>query len=260
MCFLASGLGAFGANALIVHDGTAGLEANVLANLTTHLTNKGFTVSSNVGVPVSLAANQQVWDIRFNNTTPLSGTDITAYVAYLASGKSLFVMGENTGFATRNNTIVTLISTAGGGNITVSTPGQTQTVQAPFTGPTPLSTITYLAGAGTANPVNGTFVTKDGANSGTALVWGPGNLLNAVAGTLIVVFDVNFLDLSADANSQILTDNMIGFLAVPVPVGVPPATGTPTLSEWGLAMLVAAVLGAGLWNLRKTDTNGAAAA
>ena len=61
--------------ALIVHDGTVGLEANVVTNLSGKLTAAGYTVTTNVGVPAgSLAANKQIWDVRFNNTTPLSGS------------------------------------------------------------------------------------------------------------------------------------------------------------------------------------------
>jgi hypothetical protein len=142
------------ANALIVHDGTPGIEADALANLTTHLVGKGFTVTPNVGVPAgSLATYQQIWDIRYNNTTPLTASDITAYVTYMAGGGSLFVMGENTGFATRNNSIVTLVGAAGAGTITVSTPANTETVRAPFTGPTALTTVTYLAAAGANFPL-----------------------------------------------------------------------------------------------------------
>lgn len=239
------------ANALIVHDGTAGIEADALGNLTTHLIGKGFMVTPNVGIPGgSLSTYQQIWDIRFNNTTPLSGGEITTYISYMAAGGSLFVMGENTGFATRNNSIVSLIASAGGGTITVTTPANNQTAVAPFTGPTALSTITFLAAAGTANPGTGGFVTKDAANIAAALVWGPGMLGSATAGSLIAVFDVNFLQAGADAQSQVLTDNLISYLGAPtvVPRVVLP---TPTLGEWGMIGLSALLAGMGYLFLRR---------
>ena len=80
---------------------------------------------------------------------------------------------------------------------------------APFTGPNPLANVTYLAAAGTSNPGFGAFITKDASNIGAAIVWGPGNHTIAPAGSLIVVFDVNFLQAGADANSQTFTNNLI---------------------------------------------------
>lgn len=227
-------------NALIVHDGTAGIEADALGNLTTKLVAAGYTVTPSVGVPGgSLATYGQVWDIRFNNTTPLTGADITAYMTYLSGGGSLFVMGENVGFATRNTSIVSLISTAGGGNITLTTPTEPETVQAPFTGPNAITSVTFLAADGSGFPGTGTFITRDAGGIGAALVWGPGNLAPAMTGTLIVVFDVNFLQAGADAASQSLTNNMIAFLAAPVPVAplipLPPSLVLVLIGVGGVA-------------------------
>ncbi len=228
------------ANALIVHDGTAGIEADALANLTTHLTGKGFVVTPNVGVPGgSLATFQQIWDIRFNNAAFLTPGDITAYQTYLSGGGSLFVMGENLGFATRNNSIVALVSALGGGTITLTTPANTEIVRAPFTGPTPLATITYLAASGvqlSSGSGNGTAITKDVANIAAAVVWGPGQLSAAPAGVLIAVFDVNFMQAGASADSQALIDNLISYLlapfvstpALPTITSISPTTGPVT--------------------------------
>jgi hypothetical protein len=225
---------------LIVHDGTAGLEANVVTNLSGKLTTAGYTVSTNVGLPGgSLAANKQIWDVRFNTTTPLTGGDISAYVTYLAGGGSLFVMGENTGFIIRDNSIAALVLAAGGGNISFTTPANLENVQSPFTGPTSLSTITFLAAAGVPNPGNGVCVTKDAGNLCASVVWGPGNMTAATAGSLIAVFDVNFLDPGADANSQTFTNNLIAYLAAPIVVAPPPSAivAVPTLSDFGMILL-----------------------
>lgn len=237
---------ASGGPALIVNDGTVGLETSVTSNLSTHLTTAGYTVTTNVGVPGgSLATYKQIWDVRYNNTTPLSPSDITAYVAYMAGGGSLFVMGENVGFVTRDNSIISLVQAAGGGTITVVSPtSDTQTVQSPFTGPNAITTVTYLASAGVpAPPGHGADVSKDSSNIGASVVFGPGNMTNAASGTLILVFDVNFLDpgSGADANTQLFTDNLIAFLAAPVAV-TPPSTSVPTLSEWGVTLLACALL------------------
>jgi hypothetical protein len=240
--------GCWAANALIVQDGTAGIEADALGNLTAKLTAATFVVTNNVGVPAgSLATYQQIWDIRFNNTTPLSASDISAYIGYMAAGGSLFVMGENAGFATRNNTIITLISNAGGGTITLSTPAEPETVHPPFTGPNAITgnAMTFLADDGTNFPGRGVLITADVTGTGGAIVWAPGRMLNAMTGSLIVVFDVNFLQAGADANSQAFTANLIGYLAAPVnvpggaPIPLTPAPSTLLLILTGSAAIVA---------------------
>ena len=195
---------------LIVHDGTAGIEADVVANLSAIVTAAGLTPTTSVGIPAgSLSGFAQIWDVRFNNTTPLSVAEIINYTGYLAGGRTLVVIGENTGFATRNDSIVFLIRNAGGGTITVTTPLNLETVQAPFTGPDPITTVTFQAAAGTANPGSGTFITKDASNIGAALLYSRGTMSSASAGRLMVVFDINFLQAGADAALQSLTGNMV---------------------------------------------------
>jgi hypothetical protein len=222
-------------SALVVHDGTAGIEADVLASISGKLFTFGYIVTPSVGVPGgSLAIYREIWDIRFNNTTPLTPSDITAYITYMSGGGSLFVIGENTGFPTRNNSIVSLVSAAGGGSITVTNPNsQVQAVQPPFTGPTPLTTITFLAAAGAPSPGTGGNITQDGSNIAAGLVFSPGTLANAPAGALLIVFDVNFLQTGADANSQALANNMVAYLAAPISLGV----AVPTLSTWAMLIL-----------------------
>ena len=164
-------------------------------------------------------------------------------MTYMAGGGPLFVMGENTGFVTRNNSIIALVSAAGGGTITAVNPANnTQTVLSPFTGPTTLSTITYLAAAAVPTPpANGACVTRDASNFCSSVVFGPGNMINAGAGSLILVFDVNFLDPGADANSQTFTNNLIAYLAAPVVSWrrhrAPARPRWPlSLSEWGMLL------------------------
>jgi hypothetical protein len=196
--------------ALIVHDGTPGIEADTLANLTSIMGAAGLTVTANVGIPGgSLSGYAQIWDVRFNDLTPLTAGDITSYTTYLAGGRTLVVIGENVSFATRNNSIVTLISDLGGGSITLTTPANAQTVQSPFTGPNVITTVTYSATAGTTNPGTGTFITKDAGDIGAALFYARGTLSSVAAGRLMVVFDINFLQAGAAANLQSLTANMV---------------------------------------------------
>jgi hypothetical protein len=210
------------AQALIVHDtaGGGGIDTDTLNNLTTHLTGKGFTVITSTGLPGSLAGNQQVWDIRYNNSDPLTASDITAYTAYLAAGGSLVLIGENAGFFQRNNTLVAMVAAAGGGPMVLTSPQDFlgETVLAPFTGPTPLATMTFLASDGVRPPARAHAIARDLNNIASAVLFGPGMLSGAPAGSLILVFDVNFLQAGADANSQIFIDNLISYQAAPVVV------------------------------------------
>lgn len=196
-------------NALIVHDGTPGIEADALGSLTTLLTGNGFAVTPSVGVPGGpLGGYNQIWDIRFNNTTPLTAGDMTSYTTYLATGGRLVLIGENAGFATRNITITTFIASLGGETLTLTTPANLQTVQAPFTGPNAVASVTFLAASGTDNPGTGTLLTKGVDNKG-AVFFQRGTLPGAPAGMVMAVFDINFLQAGADADSKNLIRNMI---------------------------------------------------
>jgi hypothetical protein len=196
--------------ALIVHDSTLTLDSDVVTNLTSIMGAAGLTVTASVGIPGgSLSGYAQIWDVRYDNATPLTPGDIASYTTYLAGGRTLVVIGENSGSAIRNDSIVTLISHLGGGGITLATPANAQTVQSPFTGPNVVTTVTFIAADGTTNAGTGTFITKDAGDIGAALFYARGTLSNAAAGRLMVVFDINFLQAVADANSQNLTTNMV---------------------------------------------------
>jgi hypothetical protein len=251
----------WGQNALIVHDGTAGTEADVLANLTAKLVAAAFTVTPNVGVPGgSLATYQQVWDIRFNNTTPLTAGDITAYVTYMNGGGRLFVMGENlANFLTRDNSIVTLIQSAGGGTIVLASPANSVTVKPPFTGPNAITNpFTFLSAGGTGSAGPYGAIATDAANLNSGIVYGPTSLANAPTGSLIIVFDVNFMLTGADANSQNLLRNLIAYLVAPTPVGpfAPPAAATPTLSTWAFLVFAAGLMYVAFIRLRRNQQAG----
>jgi hypothetical protein len=242
-------------NALIVTDATSVVDTDN-TNLSTKLTAAGFTVTSNAGVPGgSLATYQQIWDTRFNNIV-LSGSDVTAYTTYLAGGGNLFLMGENTGFNVRNNSIVSLIATVGGGSITITTPANSVTVLSPFA-TSITNPFTFQAAAGTRSAGPYGAVALDAAGIAPAIVYGPGSMSSAMAGSLIIVFDVNFLGTGADANSQQLIRNLIAYLAAPVVVPPinPPSTisSVPALSTWAFGVLAACLAFVAYWKLGKAQ-------
>src|SRR5271165_3130353 len=236
--------------ALIVDDGTAFDVNTVEAFLSGRLVNAGYTVTTNNGIPVgSLAAYTQVWDIRFQNNTPLTNSDITAYLTYLTGGGALFALGENSSFITRDNSILALITAAGGGSAAVlqnANSANMQTAQAPFTGPVSLTTLTFAAIGAFSSFGNARLVTVDGTGLAGGIVFPPGSLTNATAGTLISILDVNFLT-SGVGSSQPLTDNLIAYLATPAPI----APLTPTPAPPTLLLMVAAIGALGLYETRR---------
>lgn len=162
----------------------------ITSTLQSQLTSRGNTVTVSDGVATSLSGYDQVWDLRFSNTSPLSASDQSQYLSFMQGGGNLFVMGENGGFSTRNNSVLAFISEAGGGSITLrgvrSLDAQTFSTNGGI--------ITY-DWADVANSAGtGKFMTTLPDGAGSAIAWETGDLTNAGSGALAVVFDVNFMD------------------------------------------------------------------
>jgi hypothetical protein len=203
--------------------GTTSLITNNLMTLETAIGNISTVLDT---IPVSLAGYDQVWDIRFFNSAALTTAEQNQYTAFLAGGGNMFVMGENSGFATRNNSVLSLITLAGGGSLGfVDTFGtmDAQTVNSPFTGSNPVTSINYLASGGFNGSGTGKFITQYSPSIGSGIAFGPGTLANASLGTLSTIFDVNFMQGNVDTNSQNLTKNLVGYVnnpVVPIPGAV----------------------------------------
>ena len=126
----------------------------------------GHTVDASNTVPASLDQYDQVWDVRLTGTDQ-SGTVITEsqraqYVAYLASGKKMFVVGDYSVAGPRNPSVISLIEAAGGGSLTA--PGHEPThcdpdCPGPFNGPNRVTTVTFQGAGGVMSPGSGQFIT-----------------------------------------------------------------------------------------------------
>ena len=186
--------------------------------------------------PASLSGYQQIWDIRFSNSSPLTAGDMTAYAAALSSGTSLFVMGENGSFMTRNNSLFQFVDQVGGGQLTFdSGADSTQTVHAPLDA-NGLTSITFPA-SGNASAVGLTgimaTVADNTGTSGSTFVWPHGTLTSAPAGKLTMVLDVNFMmpTWASGGNGQLFA-NLCEFMAVP------PVQAVPTVQGWAWPALL----------------------
>jgi len=235
----------YAGSVLIVNGASVTTETYTTANITNNLQALELAVGNTVtiadAVPTDLSSFDQIWDLRFSVTSPLTAADQAAYTAFLQTGKGMFVMGENSGFTVRNNSVIEFVSALGGGDLIFTSPDWTQTVNAPWTGPNPVTQVYYAApgGVGVGDSGTGTFMTQaDDGSGGSAIAWAPGTLVAAPTATLTVVFDVNFMENTYDVpNSQNFLKNMIGYIntnvennAVPLPAALGP--GLLMLGGW----------------------------
>ena len=245
---LVSGSASQAAFALVVNGASNSSEpattGNITSNLAALLASAGQTPTIADTLPASpppLTGYNSIWDIRFSNGSPLTSTDISRYVSYLSAGGSLFVMGENSGFTTRNNSVLALIAAAGGGALTFTTPGDSQSVLSPLTTPNPVSAIQYAAAGGVTTAGTGQFITQNSvATGGTAVLFAAGSLSAAPAGRLTVIFDVNFMQVGesqAGTPGGNFLRNLVGLQSSPVvPVAVVPLPPTMLLGVAGFAV------------------------
>ena len=211
--------------AIIISDG--GSDATSAANgLKARLEVAGYNVNIQTTLDTLNAdptAIAQVWDVRI--TKALTAGEKTDYLSYLNNAGGLFLLGEHSGFAIRNDSLLDFILSAGGGAVTM-TPSivQTQYVTESFNGsglivPAVALPITVPAAGTFSAAGNGTFITTtepNGTGNGTGVAFGAGSLTNAPTGRLLSYLDVNTFQ-AAHYNSNLalraIVDRMIGFVA-----------------------------------------------
>jgi len=244
------------ANILIINGTSTTSEpsttAEITATLNTLLQSQGHTTTISDPVPADISSFAQVWDIRFDPA--MSAGEQTQFVNFLNSGKNAFVMAENSGFGARNDSVLALITAAGGGSLSFVTPDSTQNVNPAFRTPNNIDTIDYCAPGGASSggltAGTGIFLSDDGAIGGTAIGFSKGTLANAPSGSLAVVFDVNFMEPCDDNNFEFL-ENLTFFV---LQGGVEPieTVPVPTMSGWSILVmvLILAIFGFGQFRRR----------
>lgn len=189
----------------------------------------------------SLNGYKQVWDVRIYSA--LAAAESTSYLSYLNNAGGLFLLGENSGFATRNNSIVSFLNAAGAGGVTYGG-GMTTTeyVTDVFNGAGVVAansgTGFYVPAAGTFSSAgNGTFITTiapNGTGQGTGIAFGPGTLTNAPTGRAMTYLDVNTFqstNYNATPALRALVDRMIGFVGGTVSVTPPSGSSVIDTSQ-----------------------------
>src|SRR5210317_2204893 len=102
--------------------------------------------------------------------------------------------GENSGFATRNNSIASVVSTTGGGTLTFGSGSNSYTViNSDFSDNT--GTVTGAAGSSLTNS-QGQYVFKTSSGVIGGMIWQASDLGSGYSGAIFVTADINMWDSS----------------------------------------------------------------
>lgn len=238
-------VGAACAGSVLIVNGSSttsepGTTSSITSNLQALELAVGNTVTIADDVPLDLSPYRQIWDLRFSNSSPLTAAQQSQYKSFLQGGGGMFVMGENSFFPTRNDSVFGFVTLVGGGSIggLVGDCDGTQTVQPPFTGPNPVTTIDWQCSGVVGSKGSGEWIAKRAATEeGSGIAWSVGDLTDAPGGALTVIFDVNFMQLNNTEPRTNLTKNLIGFVDDQVNVPEPGVLGLMGLGVAGLAAI-----------------------
>lgn len=197
----------------------------------TELEAAGHTVTydSGTSLPADISGYQQIWDMRINQA--ISQSEIDAYDTFLQNSGYLYLSGENTSFATRNNSISAFTSTLGGGAVTVG--GRPSNAQdgndSYFSADT---TVDFIAAATITNDGGtGRVLAADANGSPTAMMWigNAGDFSDEYNGTVVVIADINWTQSNFyDANNEVFLEELIGGVVAGTVNGTIDESGTGT--------------------------------
>ncbi len=155
----------------------------------------------------------QLWDIGYASPYVTNPNDPTSYLySYIQSGGALFILGENSNFGVRDDSIDTFVTGLGSGTVTRGTTDYTYSVWSTVAAEFLLSNSTNavdMARPGTFTQIgSGTAITNAFVpGEFPAVMWQTGSLLAAPTGTVMSVLDINFIRGNYPENDFI--DNMI---------------------------------------------------
>jgi hypothetical protein len=215
---------AYADNVLIV-----GSYSDAGTSIKNELLDAGHTVTEVSSLPSDMTGVDQVWDLRINDA--ISSADQITYDTFLGNGGFLYLAGENTSFASRNNSISAFTSTLGGGTITVGGyPSNTQTANSTYF--TEGTQVSFIAAAGIDNTGGtGRILASDSSGNATAMIWigNAGDLDGSYTGTVVVIADINWSQGSYyDASNELFLEELIAGIVAGTVSGTIDDSGTGT--------------------------------
>lgn len=192
-----------GGNTDYYNSGDANPPVNLYPNLAARISALGYTpslISSYASLnALNLYEYAQLWDIGYASPYLTNPNDPTAKLtSYLQGGGAMCILGENSSFGVRDDSIDTFITDLGGGNVVRGTTdypyGVYVTVQSEFLLSNNNNSVNFARPGVFLQVGTGTLMTTAFVdNEYVAVMWTTGSLLSAPTGTVMSILDINFL-------------------------------------------------------------------
>jgi hypothetical protein len=192
-----------GGNTDYYNSGDANPPVNLYPNLAARISALGYTpslISSYASLnTLNLYEYAQLWDIGYASPYLTNPNDPTAELtSYLQGGGAMCILGENSSFGVRDDSIDTFITDLGGGNVVRGTTdypyGVYVTVQSEFLLSNNNNSVNFARPGVFLQVGTGTLMTTAFVdNEYVAVMWTTGSLLSAPTGTVMSILDINFL-------------------------------------------------------------------
>ena len=203
--------------------------SNAKTNIITELEAVGHTVTSVSSLPADISDIEQIWDLRINNA--ISTADQEAYDTFLQNSGYLYLAGENSSFATRNNSISAFTSTLGGGAVSVGgSPSNAQDGNDSYFSAD--TSVDFIAAATITNTDGtGRVLAADANGNPTGMIWigNAGDFSSEYNGTVVVIADINWTQSNYyDANNEQFLEELIAGVVAGTVEGTIDESGTGT--------------------------------
>ena len=174
----------------------------------TGLEAKGYTVTGSTSTTVASASTLANYDVVFDQlyNNNCGSTCRANYDTYVKDGGTLVIVGENSNFSSRNNTVISLIENKFGGTLDLGSNvyGGANYSTADNTVNTSISDADdggqYIYGSSIASTSDGVWVAKTGS-AVIWMMWRGSSLPSGYTGSVIVTFDINQFQANYDTSA-----------------------------------------------------------
>ena len=203
--------------------------SNAKTNIIAELEAVGHTVTEVSSLPADISNIEQIWDLRINDA--ISTADQAAYDTFLQNSGYLYLAGENSNFATRNNSISEFTSTLGGGAVSVGgSPSNAQDGNDSYFSSD--TSVDFIAAATITNTDGtGRVLAADANGNPTGMIWigNAGDFSSKYNGTVVVIADINWTQSNYyDANNEQFLEELIAGVVAGTVEGTIDESGTGT--------------------------------